>query len=369
MKILITGSNGFVGKNLVEFLKTKNDIELFLYDKDNSLQDLEKFCKECDFVVNLAGVNRTTENTEFIQGNLGVIENVVENLKKFNNKAPIIYSSSIQAEKDNDYGKSKKLGEDFLFSYSKKNSVPVYVYRFTNLFGKWCKPNYNSVIATFCHNIARDLPITINDRNAEITFCYIDDVVREIYSAVCGNANRNGEFCYVAETYKKTIGEVADLIYRFKEDRNSLNVINTSDLFEKKLYSTYLSFLPENEFNYSVKMNVDNRGSFTELLKSESSGQVSVNIAKPGITKGNHWHNTKNEKFIVVKGKASIKFRKPFEKEIIEYKVTGDEIQVVDIPCGYTHSITNIGDTDLIFIIWVNELFDKENPDTFYLEV
>ncbi|MBQ7918160.1 MAG: NAD-dependent epimerase/dehydratase family protein [Clostridia bacterium] len=369
MKILITGSNGFVGRNFVEFLKTKENIELYLYDKDNTLQELERFCKDCDVVVNLAGVNRTTNNEEFVEGNLGVIENVVNFLSKSNNKAPIIYSSSIQAERDNDYGKSKKLGEDFLFTYSKKNNVPVYVYRFTNLFGKWCRPNYNSVIATFCHNIARDLPITINDRNAEITFCYIDDVVKEIYSAVCGNANKKDEFCYVEETYKKTIGEVADLINGFKQNRNTLAVINTADLFEKKLYSTYLSFLPEESFGYSVKMNVDNRGSFTELLKSESSGQVSVNVAKPGITKGNHWHNTKNEKFIVVQGEAVIKFRKPFEKEVIEYKASGEKIEIIDIPCGYTHSITNIGKTDLVFIIWVNELFDKENPDTYYLEV
>lgn len=369
MRILITGSNGFVGKNLVEFLKTKSDLELYLYDKENTLDELDSFCKDCDFVVNLAGVNRTTESAEFVQGNLGVIESVVKYLIKHNNKAPIAYSSSIQAERDNDYGRSKKQGEEFLFDYSKTNNVPVYVYRFTNLFGKWCRPNYNSVIATFCHNIARDLEITINDRNAEITFCYIDDVVDELYNAICGKPSKDGEFCKVQETYKKTIGEVADMLYKFKENRNNLNVINTSDLFEKKLYSTYLSFLPEDAFGYGVKMNVDNRGSFTELLKSETSGQVSVNIAKPGITKGNHWHNTKNEKFIVVQGEALIRFRKPFEKEVIEYKVSGKEIQIIDIPCGYTHSITNIGEIDMIFVIWANELFDKEHQDTFYLEV
>ncbi len=369
MKILITGANGFVGRNLVEFLKTKPELELYLFDKENTMEELDGFCSDCDFVVNLAGVNRTTETSEFVQGNLGVVESVVEYLKKHNNKAPIAYSSSIQAERDNDYGKSKKQGEDFLFEYSKSHNVPVYVYRFTNLFGKWCRPNYNSVIATFCHNIARDLPITINDRNAEITFCYIDDVVFELYSAICGNPTKDGEFCKVSETYKKTIGEVADLLEGFKENRNTLNVINTADLFEKKLYSTYLSFLPEDAFGYGVKMNVDHRGSFTELLKSDCSGQVSVNVAKPGITKGNHWHNTKNEKFIVVQGDALIRFRKPFEKEVIEYKVSGKEIQIIDIPCGYTHNITNIGDGDMVFIIWVNEVFDKENPDTFFLEV
>ena len=369
MKVLITGSNGFVGRNLVEFLKTKSEYDLYLFDRNNTQEELDEWCKNCEFVVHLAGVNRTTKASEFVDGNLGVIEQVVENLKKHNNSAPILYSSSIQAEKDNDYGKSKKLGEDFLFNYSKEFNVPVYIYRFTNLFGKWSIPNYNTVVATFCYNIARELPITINDRNAQITFCYIDDVVKEIYSAISGNPTKDGQFCKVCETYTRSIGTVADLIYKFKESRNTLDVINTSELFEKKLYSTYLSFLPEQAFDYSVKMNVDTRGSFTELLKSNTSGQVSVNIVKPGITKGNHWHNTKNEKFIVVQGEAIIKFRKPFDDQIIEYRVSGKEIKIVDIPCGYTHNITNVGTDDMVFIIWVNEKFDKENPDTYYLEV
>ena len=369
MKILITGSNGFIGKNLVEFLKTQQDFELYLYDKDNTEKELEEYCKKCDFVVNLAGVNRTTDVNEFVFGNLGVIESVVKYLSQYNNRAPIVYSSSIQAEKDNDYGKSKKLAENFLFEYSKNYEVPVYIYRFTNLFGKWSVPNYNSVIATFCYNIARGLPITISDESVMINFCYIDDVVNEIYSAIQGRPSVSGEFCYVKEVYQRSLGEVARLIRSFKYSRNNLSTINTADLFEKKLYSTYLSFLPENEFSYEVKTNVDNRGSFTELFKSETSGQVSVNIAKPGITKGNHWHNTKNEKFVVVQGEALIKFRKPFEENVIEYKVSGNQIQIVDIPCGYTHNITNIGNDDMIFIIWTNELFDKENPDTYFLEV
>ena len=369
MKILITGSNGFVGRNLTEFLKTKPEIELYLYDRDNTLDELETFCHDCDIVVNLAGVNRTTNSAEFMQGNLGVIEDVVKLLIKNDKKVPIIYSSSIQAELENDYGKSKRVAEEFLFNYSKTNNVPVYIYRFTNLFGKWSKPNYNSVVATFCYNISRDVPITVNDRNAKITFCYIDDVIQEIYAAIQGNPTRDGCFCKVSECYTKTIGQLADLLYKFKQNRHCLNIINTADNFEKKLYSTYLSFLPENAFGYEVKTAVDNRGSFTELLKSETSGQVSVNIVKPSITKGNHWHNTKNEKFIVVQGEAVIKFRKPFEDNVIEYKVSGQKIQIIDIPCGYTHSITNTGNQDVIFIIWVNEIFDKENPDTFYLEV
>ena len=329
MKILVTGAYGFVGKNLCEALKNIRDNkdrtrnikieEIYEYDINTPKEYLDLYCSKADFVFNLAGVNRPKDEKEFMEGNFGFASDLLNSLKKHNNKAPIAYSSSIQAERDNDYGKSKKQGEDFLFEYSKSHNVPVYVYRFTNLFGKWCRPNYNSVIATFCHNIARDLPITINDRNAEITFCYIDDVVFELYSAICGNPTKDGEFCKVSETYKKTIGEVADLLEGFKENRNTLNVINTADLFEKKLYSTYLSFLPEDAFGYGVKMNVDHRGSFTELLKSDCSGQVSVNVAKPGITKGNHWHNTKNEKFIVVQGDALIRFRKPFEKEVIEY--------------------------------------------------
>ena len=369
MKILITGSNGFVGKNLVETLKTKNDIELYLYDTDNTYEDLENFCKDCEFVVNLAGVNRTTDNTQFVKGNLSVIEQIVDLLVKNNNKCPILYSSSIQALLDNDYGKSKKMGEDFVFNYSKENNVPVYVYRFPNLFGKWSKPNYNTVIATFCYNVARDIEIQVNDRAKELTLAYIDDVVNEIYNAILGKANVVNGFGEIPVVHTKTLGEIADLIIKFKQTRDNLNVINTADAFEKKLYSTYLSFLPEQEFAYSVKSNVDNRGSFTELIRTENAGQFSVNVAKPGITKGNHWHNTKNEKFIVVKGKAEICFRQPFSDEVIKYVVSGDEIKVVDIPCGYTHNIKNIGEDDMVFVIWCNECFDKDNPDTYFLEV
>jgi len=370
MKILVTGSGGFIGKNLVQFLKTKEDITVYEFDKNNTLKDLDVFCQDCDVVVNLAGVNRTTDANDFVKGNLGVVQDVVESLQKHCNNAPIIYSSSIQAEKDNDYGKSKRLGEDYLLEYSKKSGNKVCIFRFPNIFGKWSLPNYNTVIATFCYNVARDLPITINDRNIELTLVYIDDLVKDLYNAILGEAvpNINGFYDCKCQ-YKKTLGEIADLIYSFKETRQNLNVINTADEFEKKLYSTYLSFLPENEFSYNVKSNVDNRGMFTELIRTKNAGQFSVNIAKPGITKGNHWHNTKNEKFIVVKGKAVIKFRKPFETEVIEYLVDENNIQVVDVPCGYTHNITNIGQDDLVFFIWCNECFDKENPDTYFLEV
>lgn len=370
MKVLITGCNGFVGKNLTEFLKTKNDIELYLYDINSTIDDLKKYCKNCDVVVNLAGINRTIDKDQFVKGNLGVITQVVDFLQENNNKAPIIYSSSIQAQLDNDYGKSKKLAEDFLFDYANRTGNRIYIYRFTNLFGKWCKPNYNSVIATFCNNIANDMPIIVNDKSTELTLCYIDDVIYEIYNAILGRANllENG-FCGVPTQYVRSLGNIATLVTRFKEDRNSLSVINTADEFEKKLYSTYLSYLPINSFAYNIKSHKDNRGLFAEILRTKEAGQFSVNKANPGITKGNHWHNTKNEKFLVVQGNAEIKFRKPFDSEIITYNVDGDNLQVVDIPCGYTHNITNIGQNELIFFIWCNECYDEKNPDTYFLEV
>jgi len=370
MKVLVTGANGFVGKNLIEFLKTKENIEIFEYDIESTEDDLDCYCKSCDIVVNLAGVNRTTDNNQFLIGNLGVIEKVANSLKKNNNKSPIIFSSSIQAELDNPYGLSKKAGEDFVFEFGKSCGVNTYVYRFPNLFGKWGVPNYNSVVTTFCYNIARDLEITISDRDRVLTLAYIDDVVKELYNAICGKPNKqeNG-FCEIPVTYQVTLGDLADMIYRFKSSRNDLSVIDTANNFEKNLYSTYLSYLPEDSFSYDIKSNIDNRGLFAEIIRTESSGQFSVNIAKPGITKGNHWHNTKNEKFLVVKGQATVKFRKPFSKEIIEYNVSGDKLEVVDIPCGYTHNITNVGNEDLVFFIWCNECFDRENPDTYFLEV
>lgn len=370
MQVLVTGANGFIGKNLVEFLKNQQDIEVLKYDKDNTLDELKDYCSHCDVVVNLAGVNRTTNSHEFVQGNLGVVEDVVKFLKESNNKAPVIYSSSIQAANDSEYGKSKKLGEDFLINYSKETGNKVMIFRFPNIFGKWSLPNYNTVIATFCYNIARELPIVINDRNIELTLVYIDDLVKDLYDAIMGNAIAQDTGFYDCNIkYKKTLGVIADLIYLFKESRKNLSVINTADEFEKKLYSTYLSFLPEDSFVYDIKSNINNRGRFTELIRTENAGQFSVNIAKPGVTKGNHWHNTKNEKFVVVKGSALIKFRKPFDDKVIEYMVNENNIQVVDIPCGYTHSITNIGEEDMVFFIWCNECFTPDNPDTYHLEV
>ena len=369
MKILITGSEGFVGRNLIAELKNRGYEDLYLYDRENSFEDLEEWTKDCEFVFHLAGVNRPETEEEFIEGNADLTLQLTNLLQYNNNQAPIMISSSIQAQKDNPYGESKKAGEDFVFEYSKRNDVPVYVYRFSNLYGKWSKPNYNTVIATFCHNIAHGLPIQVNDPTVEISFQYIDDVVNELINCLEGNPTKSGQFYDVPEKDIRTLGEVAELIESFKESRQNLEVPNMSDSFTKNLYSTYLSFLPEDNFSYKLKMNEDDRGSFTEFLRSPDRGQVSINVSKPGITKGQHWHHSKNEKFLVVKGNGLIRFRKVDEDNIIEYPVSGDELEVVDIPTGYTHSIVNIGKEEMVTVMWVNEPFDPDNPDTYYLEV
>jgi len=278
-------------------------------------------------------------------------------------------SSSIQAELNNPYGISKKKGEDLLFNYGKSFGTDIYVYRFPNVFGKWCRPNYNSAVATFSYNIANDLPITINDPNVDMSLIYIDDLVNELINGLKGNPNKKGDYCNVEPVYKVKLGQIVDLLYSFKESRLNKEIPNTKDPFTKKLYANYLSYLPKDKFSYELKMNVDNRGSFTEFLKSDDRGQVSINISKPGIVKGNHWHHTKNEKFLVVYGRGVIRFRKIGEEKVIEYYVSGEELQVIDIPVGYTHNIENLGETDMVTIMWVNEIFDPNNPDTIYEEV
>jgi UDP-2-acetamido-2,6-beta-L-arabino-hexul-4-ose reductase len=369
MKILVTGSKGFVGKNFVAELKNKGYTDILEFNRDTDKSFLDVYTKECEFVFHLAGVNRPKDEGEFMGGNFGFTSELLELLKKHNNKAPVLITSSIQAERDNPYGRSKKAAEDLVFKYSKENGVKVLVYRLPNLFGKWCRPNYNSAIATFCHNIAHDLPITVNDPSVVMNLVYIDDVVEEFIRALNGNENRVEDFCEVPIVHTITIGEIVDLIYSFKRSREERSIPNMSDEFTKKLYSTYLSYLPKYKFSYELKMNVDNRGSFTEYIKTLDRGQVSVNISKPGITKGNHWHHTKNEKFLVVSGKGVIRFRKIDSDEIIEYYVSGDKLEVVDIPPGYTHNIENLGDTDMVTIMWANEPFDPEKPDTYFLEV
>jgi len=369
MKILVTGAKGFIGKNLIAELRNKKYDDIFEYDRDTDSSLLDEYCKVASFVFHLAGVNRPKEQTEFMEGNFGFTSDLLNSLKKHNNTCPVMISSSIQAELDNPYGESKKAGEDLLFSYGEETGAKVLVYRFPNVFGKWCRPNYNSAVATFCHNIAHELPIQVNDPSVVMNLVYIDDVVNELINALEGNENKSDLLCEVPVAHTITLGEIVDLIYLFKKSREDRSVPNMADAFTKKLYSTYLSYLPEDQFSYDLKMNVDERGSFTEFIKTPERGQVSVNISKPGITKGNHWHHTKNEKFLVVSGKGVIRFRKIDSEEVLEYFVSGDKMEVVDIPIGYTHNIENLGDTDMVTIMWANESFDPEKPDTYYLEV
>lgn len=369
MKILITGAEGFIGKNLVAELKNRKYNSIFEYDRGTDPSLLDIYCEEADFVFHLAGVNRPTDQSEFMIGNFGFTSDLLNSLKRHGNTCPVMLSSSIQAKQNNFYGESKKAGEDLLFSYGEETGSRVLVYRFPNVFGKWCRPNYNSAIATFCHNIARDLPIQVNNPNVVMSLVYIDDVVNELINALEEKENRVGLFCEVPLVHTIELGEIVDLVYSFKSSRENRIIPNMSNDFIKKLYSTYLSYLPENQFSYELQMNVDQRGSFTEFIKSPERGQVSVNISKPGITKGNHWHHTKNEKFLVVSGKGVIRFRRVDSKETIEYFVSDEKMEVVDIPTGYTHNIENLGNKDMVTIMWANESFDPEKPDTYYLEV
>lgn len=380
MNILVTGAKGFVGKNLCASLhnikagkdKTHDiafELNIYEYDVDSNPVLLDEYCATADFVFNLAGVNRPEEPNEFSEGNCGFVQTLINTLKKYGNTCPVLLSSSTQAVLDNPYGKSKKAGEDLLFKYAKDTGAKVLVYRFSNVFGKWCRPNYNSAVATFCYNIAHDLPIIVNDRSIALSLVYIDDLVAELIRALSGKENRTGDFCEVQIQYKITLGEIVDLLYTFKSSRSELILPDMSNELIKKLYATYLSYLPEDGFSYPLKMNCDVRGSFTEIFRTNESGQLSVNISKPGITKGNHWHNTKNEKFIVVSGKGIVRLRKIGETRIIEYPVSSDRIEVIDIPTGYTHNITNTGNTDMVTIMWASECFDPNMPDTYYEEV
>ncbi|MDD3106283.1 MAG: capsular polysaccharide biosynthesis protein CapF [Bacilli bacterium] len=369
MKILVTGAKGFIGKNLIAELKNQKYLDIYEYDMDSTPEELGHYSMDCDFVFHLAGVNRPKEQKEFLEGNFGFTSVLLDNLKRFENKSPIMLASSIQALLDNPYGISKKAGEDLLFSYSNETSVKVLVYRFPNVFGKWCRPNYNSAVATFSYNIANDLPIIINDRNVVMNLIYIDDLVNELINALKDHENRKDAFCYVEPVHTVKLGEIVDLLYSFKESRNNRSIPNTLDPFTKKLYANYISYLPTDQFSYDLKMNIDHRGSFTEFLKTPDRGQVSINISKPGIVKGNHWHHTKNEKFLVVSGKGVIRFRKIDEQNIIKYYVSDDRLQVVDIPPGYTHNIENLGDTDMVTVMWANETFDPDKPDTIFVEV
>ncbi len=369
MKILVTGANGFIGKNLIAELEASTENVILPYDKGTDESFLESYCAEADFVFHLAGVNRPKTEEEFMTANFGFTSTLLDMLKKQANTCPVMISSSIQATLENPYGESKKAGEVLLQKYGEETGAKVLIYRFPNVFGKWCRPNYNSAVATFCHNIANDLPITVNDSGVIMNLVYIDDVIKELVHALNAKEHRIGDICEVELVYTVRLGDIVDLLKAFKASREERSIPNMADTFTKKLYSTYLSYLPEDDFSYLLNMNVDQRGSFTEILRTPDRGQISVNISKPNITKGNHWHHTKNEKFLVVSGTGIIRFRKLTSNEVIEYFVSGEKMEVVDIPVGYTHNIENIGETDMVTIMWVNEPFNPEEPDTHYLEV
>jgi UDP-2-acetamido-2,6-beta-L-arabino-hexul-4-ose reductase len=382
MKILITGAKGFIGKNLVSQLRnigegkannykiSGEELTIFEYDVDSDIQELDTYCREADFVFHLAGVNRPKDPSEFMLGNYGFTSQLLNALKRHENRCPVMLSSSIQATLDNPYGESKRAGEQLMFDYAKETGAKVLVYRFPNVFGKWCRPNYNSVIATFCNNIANDLPIQINDASVKLNLVYIDDVVDELIAALCGYEHYEDKFCSVKPIYTITLGEIVDQLSSFKNMQQDLDIPNVKDGFSKKLYSTYLSYLSPEKFRYPLRMNIDNRGSFTEIIRSSISGQFSVNISKPGITKGEHWHQSKNEKFVVVSGKGLIQMRKIESDEIFNFYVSGEKIEVVEMVPGYTHNIINLSDTeDLITFMWCNECFDANRPDTFFEKV
>jgi UDP-2-acetamido-2,6-beta-L-arabino-hexul-4-ose reductase len=382
MKVLVTGAKGFIAKNLIAALENviagkdntyhlAETISLYPYSRDMGKEYLRNCCKSCDFVFHLAGVNRPENPEDYRKGNTGFLKELLGGLESWGNPCPVMYASSIQAELDNEYGKSKKAGEELLLQYSQKNKVPVYIYRLSHVFGKWSKPNYNSVIATFCYNLARDLPIRIDEPEKRLSFLYIDDVVRELILLLKEQpASIRTNPCLIETSYDISLQEIASLIEDFKKARENQRIPNMKPgSFSQKLYSTYLTFLPTEKLKYSLVMNQDKRGSFTELFRTDERGQFSVNITRPGITKGEHWHHTKNEKFIVVSGNGLIRLRKIDSNHILDFYVSGEAIEVVDIPAGYTHNIVNTGQTDLITIMWASENFDRKRPDTFSLKV
>ena len=382
MNILVTGAGGFVGKNLCAALKCIRDgkdktrpnlsVEhIFECDIDTPYKDLTRYCAKSDFVLNLAGVNRPERPETFMEGNFGFPTILLDTLKKCGNTCPVMNASSIQAALDNEYGRSKKAGEDLFFAYGRETGAKVLVYRFVNLFGKWCRPNYNSVVATFCNNVANDLPITVNGRDTKLTLCYIDDVVSELINALENKENREGDFCRVPVEHKVTLGEIVDLLERFKAQPATLFIPEIPEnSFAKKLFSTYLSYLPLEKVAFPLKMNCDERGSFTELLKTFGCGQFSVNISKPGVVKGQHWHNSKWEFFIVVSGRGLIRQRKIGTDEILEFPVCGERIEAVHMLPGYTHNLINLSQTEnLVTIMWANETFDPAKPDTYFEQV
>ncbi len=384
MNILVTGAKGFVGKNLCSQLeniasnkarwyKVDPNITLFKYDIDSTPEELEEYCQKADFVFNLAGVNRPKDQDEFMKGNFGFATLLLDTLKKHHNTCPVMISSSSQAALDNPYGRSKKAGEELMFEYSKETGAKVLVYRFPNLFGKWCRPNYNSVVATFCNNIANGLPIQVNDPSVMLNLVYIDDVVDQLIGCLTGDEYMEGKYCYIPHVYKVRLGDIADLLYSFDKGRYSLQIPCVSDSFRKALYSTYVSYLPQDKIAYPLEMKCDERGSFSEFIRTENHGQVSINISKPGIIKGQHWHHNLVERFLVVSGHGLIQLRKEGVDDngnpypILNYEVSGDKLQVVEMIAGYTHNLINLSETEnMVTVIWANGCFDPNRPDTYF---
>lgn len=383
MKILVTGAKGFVGKNLCSQLdniatnkarwyKVPKDIALFRYDIDSNPADLDEYCQKADFVFNLAGVNRPKDPEEFMKGNFGFASKLLDTLKKYHNTCPVMISSSSQAALDNPYGQSKKAGEDLMFQYAEETGAKVLVYRFPNLFGKWCRPNYNSVVATFCYNIANNLPIKVNDPDVKLNLTYIDDVVDELIGALTGDEHSDGKYCYVPQVHNVRLGDIADLLYSYDTGRMNLQIPFVNDSFRKALYSTYTSYLPKEKISYPLEMKTDHRGSFTEFIKTTNHGQISVNISKPGVTKGQHWHHNFVERFLVVSGHGLIQMRKEGVDEngdqypVYNFEVSGEKLEVVEMIAGYTHNLINLSETeDMVTVIWASACFNPERPDTY----
>lgn len=383
MKILVTGAKGFVGQNLVAALTNIRDgkdkttslpegLEICIFDIDTPREKLDEFCKDCDFVFNLAGVNCPETEEGFMEGNFGFASTLLETLKKYKNTCPVMLASSVKTEMESldPYAQSKKAGEDLFFRYGRETGAKVYVFRFPNLFGKWCKPNYNSVVATFCYNIAHGLPITVNNRSHVMTLAYIDDVVLTLLAAVSGQVLKIGKYCHIPVVHQATLGEIADLIYSFQESRRTAKMPDlTDDSFSKKLYSTYLSYLPTDSFSYPLETHSDADGVTANILKTEQSGQLSLEILKPGTVRGNHWHHSKNEKLMVVGGRGVVRFRHVESTEVYEYFVSKEKLEIIDIPTGYAHHIENLGDEDMVVMLWANECDSPEHADTYELEV
>ena len=369
MQVLVTGSNGFIGKNLLERLSHIDAINISTFSREDTLKSLEEKVLEADFIFHLAGINRPENVDEFYTGNRDLTQSIVEAASKSKKKIPILMSSSTQVERDNDYGQSKREGELALEAYAKENGSVVYIYRLPNVFGKWSKPNYNTVIATWCYNVTREVDLQVNDESIELTLVYIDDVVNQFVRHLDENGQEGTVKAEVSPVYKKTLGEIRDLLMDFKASRTELTVPRVGRGFERALYATYLSFLPTDKFSYELQGYEDDRGTFYEFVKTLDSGQFSISTTVPGITRGNHYHNTKNEKFLVIKGEGSIKHRQIHGDDVIEYKVSDKKMEVVEMIPGYTHDITNTGSTEMVLLLWANEAFDRDNPDTYFLKV